>query len=349
MKVSVAEARECLGDLFVELIGEECDFFSIDDSRDYQAGSLIFVADLERLAHLEGVVPAVIVTNDANAKQLDTDSLVKNACLVVVENVRLAQAILKQHYCDYDASDSEWDAIHETAVIHPTAQLGDDVRIGPNTVIGENVTIGNATQIRANCVIEHGVSIGSGVVIHNLVNVGYNCVIEDRVIIRPGAIVGNEGFGFAQKENSEYLRIPHTGSVVLREDVQIGSNCNIDRGTYGDTVIGAGSKIDALCHIAHNVQIGENVIIVAQTGIAGSAVIGNRVIASGQTGILDHMTVADDAVLVHRCGVVQDIPGPGVWAGKPAKPMREYMRKLGLSNQIEKLKQRIAKLESNQS
>ena len=190
--------------------------------------------------------------------------------------------------------------------------------------------------------IERDVEIGNDCTIHSQANIGYGSKLGNRVIIRSGAVVGNEGFGFAKDENNHYHRVPHTGYVEIQDDVQIGSNCNIDRGTYGATLIKRGCKIDGLCHIAHNVVLGENCILVSQCGIAGSTIVGDRVILSGQTGVLDHLKIADDAVLIHRAGVIQDIPTGGIWGGLPPKPMKEHMKR---NNSYKTLEKKIAKLE----
>jgi len=263
-------------------------------------------------------------------------------CLTT-NNPRLAQALIKQHLNDYDASDSEWPSVHSSAIIHESASIGNSCRIGPNVVIGENVSIGDNTIIRSNSVIEHDSTIGEKCIIHSLVNIGYQSQIADNVIIRPGAIIGNEGFGFAPDENKQYHRIPHTGKVVIEEWVQIGANCNIDRGTYGETRIGKRTKLDSLCHIAHNVEIGEDCVITSHCVIAGSSKIGNEVIMSGQTGVLDHITIADGTTLVHRAGVLQSIPEKGVWGGLPAKPLKEHMKRSSLDKSVDK---KIAKLEA---
>ena len=196
--------------------------------------------------------------------------------------------------------------------------------------------IGENSVVRSNVVIEHNSRIGNDCTIHSQVNIGYASQIGDRVIIRSGATIGGEGFGFAPDENKKYHRVPHTGFVEIHDDVHIGSNSNVDRGTYGKTLLKRGSKLDSLVHIAHNVELGEDCIMVSQAGIAGSTTVGNRVIISGQIGILDHLKVCDDVVLVHRAGVTADITEKGVWAGLPAKPMKEYVKSLNTDKRLSK-------------
>ncbi len=339
MSHSVEELCETFDQLIIDASETTCFFECIDGFAEFTSTSLIFVSEVKQLEVLTDSIPAVVVTTQALAEELPD----RVNCVLTVKNVRLAQALIKQHYSDYDASDPEWEDIHPSAVIHPSAQLASNVRIGPNTVVGANVKIGADTQIRANCVIESSVQIGEACIINSLVNIGHACQLGDRVIVRPGVIIGNEGFGFAQDDSAHYQRVPHTGIVVIEDDVQIGSNCNIDRATYGKTVIKRGVKIDALCHIAHNCYIGEDTLFVAQSGVAGSVTIGKRVISSGQTGILDHRKIADDVVLVHRCGVTEDITKGGMWAGTPPKPFKEYVSDL---NATKRLARKIAKLEA---
>lgn len=347
MTYTAQQVCDHLGEAVLASFNLDARFESIDSAEEYGPKSLVFLSalpDRAREPKTEGEEgkadfprPAVVVTTPEIAKTASEETI----GMIVVENVRLALALCKQKFADYDKTDSEWPDIHPSAVIHPSARLGVGARVGPNSVIGEGAQIGDRVQIRANCVIEHGAHIGADSVLHNMVNIGYDCVIGERVIIRPGVIIGNEGFGFAQDEQRRYQRIPHTGSVLIGDDVQIGSNSNIDRATYGVTHIARGVKIDALCHVAHNVLVDEDALFVAQCGVAGSSNIGKRAVLSGQTGVLDHRTIADDAMLVHRCGVTADIPEAGVWAGTPPKPFKDYVRDVGLAKKVAKLEKAI--------
>ena len=331
---------------FSELIcgthGEHTNADSLNGIEHYSENSLVFLSNEAVIKLVEQKTPAIIITTKEIAEKIKHLS---KTCILVAHNVRVAQAIIKQAFDDYDASDAEWAAIHASAIIHESANIGENVRIGPNVVIGANVTIGNDSIIRSNSVIEHDAVIGNNCVIHSLVNLGLNCKIGNNVILHSACTIGGEGFGLAQDHQKKYHRIPHTGDVIIEDDVQIGSGCNIDRGTYGSTIIRQGTKIDAHCHIAHNVEIGENTLLVAQCGIAGSSKIGNNVIMSGRTAVLDHKSVVDNAVLVHKCGVSEDITEPGMWAGTPARPFREYVKSLGADKKIDKLSKRIRELE----
>jgi len=358
MTFTAKEVCDSIPELLVQCSDEDQSFSRISSAEGFDSDSLIFISDLDQGNQLGKNLPSIVVTDSEIQQSLIVHH--KQLCIITVNNVRLAQATIKSTFDDYDARDHEWPAQHPSAIIHESAIIGANVRIGPNVVIGENVKIGNNTIIRANSVIERNAMIGDDCIFHCLVNINQGCQIGNRVILRPGVIIGNEGFGFAQDEKRHYHRIPHTGIVRIEDDAQIGANGNIDRATYGETVIKRGVKIDAQCHVAHNVVVDEDTLFVAQCGVAGSTKIGKNVILSGQTGTLDHRTIVDDAVLVHRCGVTEDITAPGLWAGTPPKPMKEYVRNLNpvdkmkrmekkLNEKIKALEEKLAKLDQDSS
>ena len=330
--------------LIISCYGEHCAFEKISGFESCDQSSLIFIQSFDQFN--TKLTPAVIVTTVELGKKLQANF---RGFVVCVADVKLAQALIKQHFDDYQTADQEWQNIHESAVIHPSTKLGNNCRIGPGVTIGANCKIGDRVIIRANAVIEHNVVIGADSVINSLANIGYACQLGARVIIQSGSIIGNEGYGFATDENGQHQRIPHTGNVVLHDDVHIGSNSCVDRGTYGSTVIHRGVKMDNLCHIAHNVEVGEHSLITAQCVVAGSSKIGKRVMMSGQTGVLDHKVVPDDTILVHRAGVTDSLPNGGMWAGSPAQPFKEFVRGLRLSKKVAKIEKEIKQLKNNLS
>lgn len=338
MKINSAQLVDQFKHLITDLSGEHCDGLSLAALESFDSNSLIFIQGVSLLPDLDHHSPAAIITNDEVYKLLKPKF---SGLLICVNDVRLSFAQIKQQYDDYQHIDQEWSPIHESAVVHPSAQLSNDVHIGPNSVVGANVTIGKHSVIRANSVIEHDVTIGNNSIINNLVNIGYGSTIGSNTIIRSGCTIAGEGFGFAQDSQRRSHRIPHTGSVVIGDDVVISSNCNIDRGTYGNTIIHNGVKIDAFNHIAHNVEIGEDTLLVAQSGIAGSSKLGKRVVMSGQSAVVDHISICDDAVLVHRAGVTKDITEAGTWAGTPVKPIKEYIQGLGLNKKVARLEKTV--------
>ncbi|HYE36172.1 UDP-3-O-(3-hydroxymyristoyl)glucosamine N-acyltransferase [Methylocaldum sp.] len=308
---------------------------------DCAPGDLVFVDHVKYLPQVRELKPAAVVSTEAIAAEL-TDAGVS---LLVAPNVRLAIALLKQAYADRDVRDVEWPRVHPSAVIHESVAVPGDAVIGPGVVLGAEVSLEPGVVIMANTVVEKKAKIGRETVIHPRCTVGYECEIGANVILKAGCVIGSEGFGFAQDERRRNYRIPHTGKVIIEDRVVIGANTNIDRATYGATIIRSGAVVDALCHIGHNVEIGEDCILCAHTGISGSTRFGKRVIASGQTGTLDHITVADDVVLLHRAGLHNSIKEPGMYAGGPAQPLQQYLKNMAVFPRLHEMWTRLKNLE----
>ncbi len=325
-----------------DLIGPDTDITGIAPVGNNNPGSLIFVDSPEFVEQAIKSSPAAIVTP---AKLADSFSSLSATAIMISNNVRLAQALIRQAYADFDHRDTEWPAIHPAATIHQSASIAEDAIIGPGVVIGRNVKIGSGSIIKANSVLEHDAVVGEDCILHPNVVVSYACELGNRVILKSGCVIGMEGFGFAQDENGRSYRIPQTGKVVIEDDVLMGSQCNVDRATWGETRIRAGSKFDALCHVAHNADIGEDCIIVAQTGVAGSSTLGKRVIVSGQCAITDHVTITDDVTLVQRAGVINNIDEPGVYAGTPVQPVKDYFRNSAVAHKLVELRKQVRQLE----
>jgi UDP-3-O-[3-hydroxymyristoyl] glucosamine N-acyltransferase len=222
-----------------------------------------------------------------------------------VDNPQLAFAkvlgLISQHTEDHPKG------IHPQAYIEPDSQIGEGTIIYPGCYIGHRVRIGDKCLIYPNAVLREDTEIGS------------------RVIIHAGAVLGADGYGFVTQEG-RHEKIPQIGHVVVEDDVEIGANVTIDRATTGQTRIGAGTKIDNLVHIAHNVQIGRNCLIVAQVGISGSTKVGDRVTMAGQVGITGHLTIGDGAVIAAQSGVMNDVAPGEVLFGSPARPHRQAMK-----------------------
>lgn len=215
--------------------------------------------------------------------------------------------------------------IHSSAVIHPSAALGENVQIGPNVVIGANVSIGNNSRLLANVVVMDRAQLGSDCLIHPQVVIREDCVLGNRVIIQPGASIGGDGYGFVYHEN-QHVKTPQLGNVVIEDDVEIGANCAIDRGRFSATKIGAGTKVDNLVMVAHNVQTGTNCLLVSQSGISGSTVLGNNVTLAGQVGLVGHINIADGVTLLGQSMATKDIREGGFYAGSPARPAAQWRK-----------------------
>jgi len=223
-------------------------------------------------------------------------------------------------------SERDKGSISSAAHVDVTAKLGSGVSVGPGAVIGPNAEIGDGTSIGANSVIGTGVTIGRDCAIAANVTLSHT-LMGDRVIIHPGARIGQDGFGFAMGPEG-HQKIPQLGRVIIQDDVDIGSNTTIDRGSGPDTVIGEGSKIDNQVQLAHNVSLGRGCVIVSQVGISGSAKLGNYVVAAGQVGIAGHLEIGDGAMLAARTGVPSDLEGGQQYGGTPARPMSQWRREL---------------------
>ncbi|NOQ63699.1 MAG: UDP-3-O-(3-hydroxymyristoyl)glucosamine N-acyltransferase [Methyloprofundus sp.] len=305
------------------------------------AGDLVFVEHEKYLGGvLESEVAAVVTTQEI-AQTIQAEHI----AVLVAPNVRMAMAYIRQKYTDRDVYDSEWGRIHATAVIHESVQVPEDAVIGPGVVIGARVQLGSAVVIMANSVIEFDVIIGARTVIYPSCVVSYDCHIGEDCILKAGCVIGSDGQGFAQDEHFHHHRIPQTGRVLIGNKVVIGSVTTIDRATYTQTRVDDGAIVDAQCHLAHNVIIEEDCILVAQTGIAGSSHFGKRVIASGQTGVLDHVYVPDDTMLLHRAGVHSSIKESGIYAYGPAQPFKKYVKNIAVFQRLSEVWTRLKKLE----
>jgi UDP-3-O-[3-hydroxymyristoyl] glucosamine N-acyltransferase len=236
------------------------------------------------------------------------------------------------------------------AGIDPRASVAPSARIAPEAAVHAFACIGDGASVGARSVVHSGVYLGEGA------SVGEDCVlwphvvlreacrVGNRVTIHAGAVLGADGFGFARKDG-KFVKIRHVGIVLVEDDVEIGANATIDRGTLGRTLLRRGVKIDNLVHIAHNVEIGEDSAMAAQVGISGSTVIGKRVLMGGQVGLVDHLTIGDDAVLIAQSGVIGDVPEGATVSGYPARDHREVLKGTAEVRGLDRLKARVRKLE----
>ncbi|MEP0821418.1 MAG: UDP-3-O-(3-hydroxymyristoyl)glucosamine N-acyltransferase [Ignavibacterium sp.] len=235
--------------------------------------------------------------------------------------------------------------IHPTAVISPTATLGSDVSVGAYAVIGEGTRIGDNTRIAEACVIGSMAEVGSDCRLYPHVTVYHQCRLGNRVTVHAGTVIGSDGFGFAPKKDGTYEKIPQLGIVVIEDDVEIGSNCSIDRATIGETLIKKGVKLDNLIQVAHNVVIGENTVIAAQTGLSGSTKVGKNVMVAGQVGFAGHLEIADRSVIMAQSGVPSSITEPGkTWFGYPARERGRAFRIEAVIRSLPELAKDVASL-----
>jgi UDP-3-O-[3-hydroxymyristoyl] glucosamine N-acyltransferase len=299
------------------------------------SGDLIFVDSAKHTARAEGSAAKCVV--------LPPGLTVADKTVLRAENVKVAfakaAALLREPRIIANG-------IHPTAVIAPLAKIAPSAGIGPYAVIGEDAHIGEHTQIGAHCFIGAASWVGDNCRIHPRVTLYASMRIGNRVEIHAGAVVGADGFGYAYGEGRHW-KFPQMGIVEIADDVEIGANATIDRGSLDDTRIADGVKIDNLVHVGHNVQIGAHTVIAAQTGISGSSVLGHHVIVGGQVGIADHCTLEDNSIAGAQAGIPTGKTirsGQVVW-GTPARPLDKFKEQYAWFTRLPELGARIKRLE----
>jgi UDP-3-O-[3-hydroxymyristoyl] glucosamine N-acyltransferase len=269
--------------------------------------------------------------------------------LIKVENSYTCFAQLLELYDNLNKKEAK---IEQPSFIDNSAVIGSDLYLGAFAYIGKNVEIGNNVVIYPNVYLGDNVKIGSNTVLHPGVSIYFGCKVGENCIIHAGTVVGSDGFGFAPNSEGVFQKIPQIGNVIIENNVEIGSNCAIDRATMGSTFIREGVKIDNLCQIAHNVDIGENSALAALVAVAGSAKIGKRVMIGGQAAINGHLSIADDTKIVGQSGVVKTVKEAVTLMGTPAIPLNDFkkssvgFRKLPfILSKLEELEKKIKDLE----
>jgi UDP-3-O-[3-hydroxymyristoyl] glucosamine N-acyltransferase len=233
--------------------------------------------------------------------------------------------------------------VASTARIAKGATIGQRASIGEYAIIGENAKLGDAVVIGSHCVVGDGVSIGEGTRLWPGVTIYPRATLGARTLVHSGARIGCDGFGYVFRDGAHH-KIPHVGRCIIGDDVEIGANSTIDRGSIDDTVIGNGTKIDNLVHIAHNVRIGEKCLLMAQVGVAGSVIVGDGAILAGQAGISGHLSIGAGARVAAQAGVFGDIPAGESWSGYPARPHREALRASAATFKLAGMMRRLEKL-----
>jgi len=303
-----------------------------------KTGSLSFLANPKYEQYLYTTNASVVIIN--NDQVLAAPS---KATLIRVDNAYSAFSLLLEKYNTIKLNKT---GIEEPNFIHPSAQIGENVYVGAFAYIGPNVKLGNNTKIYPHTYIADDVIIGNDVTLFPGVKVYFDCVIGDNVIVHSGAIIGSDGFGFAPNPDGTYNKISQIGNVIIEDDVEIGANTTVDRATLGSTIIRKGVKLDNLIQVAHNVEIGANTVVAAQTGISGSTKVGENCIIGGQAGIVGHITIAKGSQIQAKSGIGHSIVAEGKkWAGAPAVSFSDNMRSLVVINRLPELEKRINELE----
>ena len=346
--------------------------FSLNQLAEITGGILTKVKDVE----IDKVAPPKLADSTTLALALAEDEIENlmqskaSAALVplgvnldgisTIEVERPRLAFMKLLNVFYEAPDSK-EGIHPTAIVDPSAKLGKNVSIGANVYISRDVVIGDNTKLMPNVYIGKGAKIGSDCLFHPSVNIGDRVIVGSRCIFHHGVSLGADGFSFvtetpsnieqAQKEGSiketntdvKVFKIPSLGSVEIGDDVEIGANTTIDRGTIENTTIGSPTKIDNLVMIGHNCKIGRACTIVSQVGIAGSCIIGDRTVIAGQAGLKDHVEIGEDCIILAQAGVTKSFPRKSVIMGAPAVLRKDFIKRLKYLDEAEIMVQKYKK------
>src|SRR5271170_5066217 len=324
----------------LEIAASHCD---VPDQATPQ--SLVFVSDSALLAQARLLKPAILIVQAKMAGEID---LVADgaSCCFSVKNVSMGMAILLKYFDTKCYRFKQWGEHHPTAVVHRDAHIGKGVYLGPYCVIGADAEIGDGCLIGAHTVIENAAKIGARTVLHPQVFVGADCHIGEDCEVHPHTSIGSDGFGYVVDPDGRPRKIAHLGNVVIGDSVEIGSNCAIDRAKLTSTFIRSGTKLDNICHIAHNCDLGENGFYTAGFMMGGSTKIGRQFVTGGCTVVTSHVTLADNVVLSGRSAVTNDVPDAGLYGGYPLQPLKEAMKtavSIGQLNDIRRNLNRVLK------
>lgn len=304
--------------LGLEYTGADRDISGVNTLEKAGPDDVSFLVNPKYLRQLETTKAGCVLTSGSYADKVP--------CALVSENVymdlaRVVNSFAKPQGC--------LNGTHELAYVHPAAEVDDSATIYPFAFVGEGAMIGPKTVVFAGAYVGEGTRIGSGCILYpNSVVMG-GLTIGDNVILQPGAVLGGDGYGYAQTPFG-HMKIPQIGTVVVENDVEIGSNTAIDRAALDTTRIKRGTKIDNLVQIGHNVEIGEHCLIIGQTGIGGSTVVGNGVVLAGQTGVPDNVKIGDGAMIAAQSGILGDVEPGSKLAGSPAIPAKAYFKAVGV-------------------
>lgn len=332
-------ASAIAGFLKGEIIGDpDVKVNTVSKIEEGQSGALSFLAN-PKYEHFIYVTKSSIVL----VNRTFNPSAEVGATLIKVDNAYEAFASLLRLV---DQSRPRKKGIHQGAIIEPTARIGSDVFIGPFTYIGENCVIGDGCAIYPQVYIGDNTRVGNNCTINPGVKIYHECVIGEGCIIHAGSVIGSDGFGFAPQSDNEYMKIPQLGNVVLEDHVEIGANVTIDRATMGSTFIRKGVKLDNLIQIGHNVEVGENTVMAAQTGISGSTKIGRNCMFGGQVGLAGHIKIANGTKIGAQGGILGDVKEENTAIiGSPAIEVKKFLKSSILFKRLPEMNAKIDSLE----
>ncbi len=307
---------------------------------DAGSDSLVFASDLEQLATARERGAAILVVQRGIADQVAPGDAAFGCCFSV-SAVQMGMAVLLKYFDRKRERFTQWGERHPTAIVHPTATLGAGVVLGPYAVIGAGASIGDGCCIGSHTVVENGARIGPGTVLHPHVFVGAGCELGRDCEVHPHTTIGSDGFGYAVGPSRRPQKLSHLGNVCIGDEVEIGGNCSIDRATLSSTYIRSGTKLDNICHIAHNCDLGEDGFYTAGFMMAGSTTIGRRFMTGGNSVVSAHLSLADDVVLAGRSTVTNDVTEAGHYGGYPLQPLKDAMRTLASLAHITEMRRNL--------
>lgn len=328
------------------VLGDKNLVFTAPASQDEpQKSSIVFVNKLEAAKNALLAGATCLVIPEA-AAPLVHELKVENCAIITAKDTKLMMAKVNQHFFPIKDKMQRFGdiEIHPSAVIHPSAEIGKNVIIGPCTVICAAVKIGAGTYIGPNCTIETKAQIGQDCFIHSNVVIAHGCTLYNRIEIKSCCTIGGEGFGYAQDENRHSYRIPHYGGLIIEDDVHIGANVSIDRGTFGDSRIGANTKIDNHGHFAHNTEIGKNGLVTAGFISAGSAKIGDNCTFAGRASVNGHISICDNVTVGPLSAVTNSLTKPGMYAGFPVIDFKKFRRVQASLASLPRIRKDVASL-----
>ena len=303
-----------------------------------QPGALSFLANPKYEHYLYTTKSSIVLVNRSFIPTAEVE-----ATLIRVENAYESFASLLRLV---DESRPRKKGVHITAIIDKTAIVGKDVYIGPYVYVGENCHIGDECSLYPNVYLGDNAKIGKKCTLNPGVKIYHDCFLGNNCVIHAGTVIGSDGFGFAPQSDNEFMKIPQIGNVVIEDNVEIGANVTIDRATIGSTIIRKGVKLDNLIQIGHNVEIGENTVMAAQTGIAGSTKIGNNCMFGGQVGISGHIRIANGTKIGAQSGIPGEIKKENsVILGSPGIEHRDFLRSSIIFQKLPELNKKIDELE----
>ena len=308
-------------------------------------GSLVYASTGEQAAEALLHRPAILVVSAQLNGAIDSADK-GDTCCFSVHSISMGMARLLKYFDEKRGRFTQWGERHPTAVVHAEATLGEGVFLGPYCVVGAGANIGDGCLIGSHAVIENDVRIGARTIIHPQVFIGFGCEVGEDCEIHPHSTLGSDGFGYSVDPDGRPRKISQLGNVRIGDHVEIGSNCAIDRATLTSTHIRSGTKLDNICHIAHNCDLGENGFYTAGFMMGGSTKIGRQFVTGGNTVVTAHVTLADNVVLAGRSTVTNDIREPGRYGGYPLQPLKEAMKtavSIGQLNELRRSLNRVMK------